>query len=263
MKSHIIIVTAAILGIGTIAGFASFNKPERVTNGGTTSVVTPVVAKADPDLIVSDVKLTRVSPNGNQVVLLNTEVNEDSVDAVINQLTENESRNEKIYLVISSPGGSVFAGNRLVSYLENTASDVHTVCSQVCASMAFHIFEAGKTRWMIGHSLLMGHPASGGARGTVPEMLSMLNAIKLMTDRMDAKIAARAKIAYKDFELEVLKNLWVETPDAIKMGLADGLIHLSYKNNDVSVFNTSEHLKELGIKTKQTKEIFPQLYEIQ
>jgi ATP-dependent Clp protease protease subunit len=256
-----VIVGGIVVVAGLVAGFTSFRNSEKVTTS-TTEVATPKVTNNDPGLNVSKLAVTKITPGAGQVILLNTEVSDESMDAVLNQLYALEGQKERVYLVITSPGGSVFAGNRLVSYLESTNLDVVTVCSQVCASMAFHIFEAGRTRLMEAHSLLMGHPASGGARGTIPEMLSMLNAIKTMTDRMDAAIAKRAKIKYHDFEVSVLRNLWVETPDAIRMGLADGAVHLSFANTIGLTFDTAAVLKSKKIKAKTVKDLLPTLYEI-
>lgn len=255
-----VIIGGTFIIAALVAGFGTFKSTERVTVGGETTIASPVVTNTDPDLTVTDLKVTRITPAEGQVILLNTEVTEESMDEVLGQLQSLGGK--RAYLVISSPGGSVFAGNRLVSYLENTDQDVQTVCSQICASMAFHIFEAGKKRWMEGHSMLMGHPASGGAQGSIPNMLSMLNAIQLMMDRMDANIARRAKIQYKDFQVSILKNLWVETPDAIKMGLADGLVQLTYSKNDVGIFNTQEILKQKGLAGNKTGDILPFIYEI-
>lgn len=231
--------------IGLSMGLISKKSTDTSTVGPGGSVITPVRDEVI-GVTENNISVTRITPALGQVVLLNTEINSESIEIVLAALRARETLFKYVYLVITSPGGSVLAGNKLVSYIENGPLEVRTVCSQVCASMAFHIFEVGKIRYMEGHSLLMAHPASGGAQGTIPEMLSMLNAIKLMTDRLDANIAKRAKIAYKDFELDVLKNKWVETPEAIKQGLADHLVHLSYSKNDTSMFNTDNVLKKLN-----------------
>lgn len=251
---------ALVLGL-FVAGFTLFGKTEKQSEG-TVQTVTPTTANVDKNLITKDLPVTHVDAAAGQVILLNTQINPESVDIVISKLEEAKNSQRQVYLVITSPGGSVFAGNKLIAYMETSKLEINTVCSQVCASMAFHIFEAGKIRYMEGRSLLMGHPAAGGAEGTVPEMLSMLTAIKLMTDRLDAKIAQRAGIPYHKFELMVLKNLWIETPDAIKMGLADKMIHLSYDRDSRMVIDMAEELRKRGIPVKTTSKELNTLYEI-
>lgn len=245
--------------VGT--GFSLFGKPERQSNT-TTDIVTPTTKSEDTSLLSVSLPVLQVDANSSQVILLNTEVSEESVMEVISQLRKAEETNEKVYLKISSPGGSVISGVKLVSYIENSKNQINTVCSEVCASMAFHIFEAGKTRYMENRSLLMGHPASGAAQGTLPEMLSMLNAVKLLTDRLDAKIAKRAGIPYAKFEIMVLRNLWIESPDAVKLGLADKIIQLNYDAGSPQVFDTAETLRRRGIKVKTNATELSTLNEI-
>ena len=259
-KSIKIGATALVLG-AFVAGFTLFGKTERQSEG-TVQTVTPTVANTDKSLAVKELPVTHVDAAAGQVILLNTQIDQHSVEIVISKLEEAKNSQSRVYLVITSPGGSVFAGNKLIAYMESSELEINTVCSQVCASMAFHIFEAGKTRYMEGKSLLMGHPAAGGAEGTLPEMLSMLNAIKLLTDRLDAKIAQRAGIPYHKFELMVLKNLWVETPDAIKMGLADKVIHLNYNRDSRGLIDMAEELRKRGIPVKTTSKELNTLYEI-
>lgn len=255
-------IGAALLVLTVIGtGFSMVGKPERQSSG-TTETVTPIVVSEDKALTSTKQSVLHVDANSSQIILLNTEVSEESVNEVISELQKAKENNDRVYLVISSPGGSVISGVKLVSYIENSKIEINTVCSEVCASMAFHIFEAGKNRYMENRSILMGHPASGGARGTLPEMLSMLNAVKLLTDRLDAKIAKRANIPYEKFEVMVLRNLWIEAVDAVKMGLADKIIALNYDKMGTNVFDTADVLRRKGIKIKTNATELSTLNEI-
>jgi hypothetical protein len=72
----------------------------------------------------------------------------------------------------------------------------------------------------------MAHPASGGAQGTLENMSEQLKMFRLYVDRMDADVAKRAKIDYSVFKTMVANNLWVETPEALALSLADKVVHL-------------------------------------
>lgn len=218
---------------------------------------------ADAKVAANEVKipLIKVKATETNTVLLDTEINDESVDVVINKLNELSSPNKTIYLIITSPGGGIIAGNKLIAYIDNSELNIITVCQQVCASMGFHIFESGKKRYMIGHSLLMAHPPSGGTSGTIPEMLSQINAIKHLTDELDIRTANRAKLSYEKFSVDVLKNLWVTSNEAYNMGLSDGLIHISMLNKD-KMFSAQEELLKLGVEVESISEALPMLYEI-
>jgi ATP-dependent Clp protease, protease subunit len=195
----------------------------------------------------------------NQVVLLNDVVFDKSIDLVIEQLeTARKTKVKTAYLVITSPGGEVMAGGRLLAYMQSTPLNVVTVCQSICASMAAHIFEAGSRRLILDKSLLMFHRASGGVQGTVEQMLSQILALKIMVDRMDANAATRSGIPYDKFKEIIGKDLWIEGYTAVSMHLADQLAFLSYDASSAEVFSLHEQLNRRKILVPETlKEAMP------
>jgi len=201
--------------------------------------------------------------SGN-VVYFDTEVVGITVDVAIDALEAALKTTEgTVYLLISSPGGSVFEGTRLTDFVEKSGR-IDTVCVGICASMAAHLHQVGKHRLMTGKSVLMFHPASGGLSGTVPEMKSLLSMIDSYTARLDAKIAKRSGIDRERFNVLVTRNLWAEAEDAMKMKLADGVVTVSVPNLDSSrvsgkaIARTMEKIRELrrlyGPKDKSVKQ---------
>jgi ATP-dependent protease ClpP protease subunit len=198
----------------------------------TTSVLTATAATAD---VSTKLTVKKMSASAGSVIYFNVPVVEQSVAAAINIL---KGLNGEIYLILDSPGGSVVDGAKLIQYIKYSGKNINTVCDGVCASMAFQIFEVGKKRLMTEKAVLMAHPASGGAQGTIENMKSMIDAFKLLVDRMDKETADRAKIDYTKFKAMVSDNIWAETPEAIKLGLADAAIHLEV--NESTFSNNSE-----------------------
>lgn len=168
--------------------------------------------------------LQRVNTSGTSVVLFNTPVVEESVDMAISLLSR--ASGKTIYLVLNSPGGSVIEGTRLINYIKYSGKNIVTVCDNLCASMAFQIFQVGKKRLMTDKAILMAHPASGQAMGIIENMYELIKTIKLYVDRMDAETAQRAGIPYDKFKMMVFNNLWAETPEAVALNLADGVVYL-------------------------------------
>jgi ATP-dependent Clp protease, protease subunit len=199
---------------------------------------------------LKSVKVRKIEVLPEQVIMFNAQVSFNSVQATIDQLEALSARGIKeVYIVLDSPGGSVIDGATLISYMKSSDMKINTLCQGVCASMAAQIHQVGKVRLMTEKSILMFHPASSGVRGTLEEMISQLNTIKLYVDRLDAEVAARAGIKYEDFKKLVVSELWIEGVDAIDMGLTDGLAFIFVKQSFGSevVFNLRQKLGETKV----------------
>lgn len=140
----------------------------------------------------------------SNTIYLQNAIDESSVDNAILQLHNKARKDSQIYLVINSPGGSIFAGDRLISYLHNFPN-VSIICLD-CASMAYMIFQLHKSERIITHnSVLMSHRAStGGLEGQLNdgELESRLAFLKRVIQGMEESIAKRL-----DLEIEEYKNL--------------------------------------------------------
>jgi ATP-dependent protease ClpP protease subunit len=125
----------------------------------TVTVLTP---KAQEPVAIDtrNVPVKQVKTDVSNVVLFNTPVVEETVDIAIDLLSQID--NNTVYLVLNSPGGSVIDGTRLMNFIKYSGKNVVTICDNLCASMAFQIFQVGKTRYMTDKAILMAHPASGG-----------------------------------------------------------------------------------------------------
>jgi ATP-dependent protease ClpP protease subunit len=160
-------------------------------------------------------------------VLLDGPVTDDSAQEVARELIEKSNKGaNKLVLVIDSPGGAVFAGAELISTmkaLQATGVEIDTVCLNLCASMAAIIHQFGSTRYMQEFSVLMFHPASGGARGEIPAMISQLEAINNYVERFSKAIAARAGIPHAEFSRLEKTELWVDDEQAVKQGFAEAV----------------------------------------
>lgn len=227
---------AAAITLGIVGGLALFSNYSNGNNGGNNSstnkprlvTVTSGYTFNGPSNEATSVATVRaVSPSSDSIIFLSSGINKTSVDNTLNALEKARNAGlSEVYLVIDSPGGSVLDGAKLVSYMRASKMKINTVCETLCASMGFHIFEAGHKRLVLEKAVLMGHPASGGAGGTIEEMKSMIDMIKLYVDRMDADIAQRAGIPFDEFKVMMLNNTWLEGRDAIAKKLADEIVTL-------------------------------------
>lgn len=260
MKKGIIYTVGALLVAVVVTIFANSTQETATTSQatittGTTSVVDTVTSStiSSPSQPESSVKtevlsVTKLNASDSDVVFFNTPVSDDAVTAAIELLEQTGSGTT--YLRIDSPGGSVVAGARLLDYLKHSGKNIVTVCDNMCASMAFQIFQMGSKRLMTEKAILMAHPASGGSSGTIENMTAVIKMFKLYVDRMDADVAKRAGIPYKEFKHMVADNIWAETPEALKLNLADGVVYLNVRGSMLgqqgNVFNV---LKKRGQNT--------------
>lgn len=217
----------------------------------TSTVVTRTLKTFNQEQVNLNIEypVKRIKVDESQIIVFDVPVVYDSVEIAIERLeTIRKNGGKEAYIILDSPGGSVFDGARLISYIKHSSLKVYTVCDGMCASMAAQIFSAGKKRYMTDKSVLMFHPASGGLIGTLEQMESLLTMIKRYVDRMDAEVAQRAGIDYNEFKALVLKEYWLETADALDKNLADEAVFVSYTRNSDLSLSVSRELKSRSLR---------------
>lgn len=172
--------------------------------------------------------IKRMSPDPSRVLWLATPVVEDVVDTLNRQLVELDKQSDKpIWLYIDSPGGSVFAGTKLIGQMQSLRSPVHTVCVSICASMAAVIHQHGTQRLSTNHAVLMFHPISGGFQGELPQMESRMRWVKRTGEKMNAYIVSRSKMGADEFSRLERNEFWVDAQDSLEFGLIDNVAGLN------------------------------------
>lgn len=170
----------------------------------------------------------KVTTDGSRVLDLNTEVTYGSVMRLVNELRRlNAASSDPIYLRIDSPGGSVLDGALLASEMEASKAPIYTVCTRLCASMAAMLHSYGTKRYVSDRAILMYHPASGGAQGQIPNMLSQLTTINRYIEKMVANVVSRSKVSKEEYEKLVAYELWIDAEDSVAKGLSDAIINLN------------------------------------
>ena len=215
----------------------------------TTSSIPPNAASgasvADKKVLVFNL------PKGRSLLILD-EIGINAVQAAdyIHKLNM-ENSVDPIFVVLQSPGGSVFAGNVLVSAIQASKAPVYTICNIICASMAAIIHQYGHKRYQIDRSVLMFHPASGGVSGEVDKMFSRLSSVKRIVDKMNFEIASRANLTTDQFKKMWVDELWIDAEDATEQKFTDGLVSTNVNASYLQVFGPQPFFKQ----TLQTGDI--------
>lgn len=184
------------------------------------------------------VKVTKLSPSKSRIVEINSEIGKNMLE-VSNQLRRLDN-GEPVYLLLNSPGGSVFDGAQVISQMESMKSPVYTVCTGLCASMAFIIHQYGTKRYGLNRSILMAHPASSGLQGQIPNMLSQVSFLQRYVDKFNLFIANRSGINHDEFERMVSYETWIDAEDALSKNLLDNIVSMDIELNGPSPMMTNE-----------------------
>jgi ATP-dependent protease ClpP protease subunit len=167
---------------------------------------------------------TKIVLNQNNHVLLHGAVTGDSVAPVMMKLQQLDNNSKApIYLVLNTPGGSIFDGLELVSFAKSLRRPVHTI-NIFSASMGFQISQQLGTRYVTEFGELMSHKARGGVEGEFPGQLDSRYAhILTFINDMDAHTVSRTKgkQTIKSYRDLYENEYWAKGTKAVADGFAD------------------------------------------
>lgn len=136
-----------------------------------------------------------------------------------------KAKNQKVFpLVINSPGGSVFAMNRMIDDLQASGMKIVTILNGVAMSAGSVLFAIGHERYMSPHSTIMIHQVSSWTIGTVASMESDVEFSKSLN--IDAFKILNSQCGKEDgfFENLLKENnnadLYIRSDKALEYGLA-------------------------------------------
>ena len=184
----------------------------------------------NPAEVVGGYKDGIITLTDKNTLSLNSQVNAESMGKLAGELQAlNElNTNEPIYLILHSPGGSVYAGLDFIRYAKTSRRTVHTI-TLFSASMAFQIVEALGTRYMTNYSTLMSHRSSGGVEGNLPGSADTRYAHFLShVKEQDEVVIKRTKGKFnaKTYAELIADEYWANAERAINDGFADEKVEL-------------------------------------
>ena len=159
-----------------------------------------------------------------RTVLITGEINQWAMENATFELQNIDQTDGDIFVLISSPGGSVYAGEGFITAMQSARNHVYTVCMNLCASMGAIIHQYGFKRLAYDRSILMFHDASGGFQGKFGEMRQLMNMLSRKLEKTNRTIAKRSKLSYDQFASLVQKDLWLDAEDSQAQGLVDDII---------------------------------------
>jgi ATP-dependent Clp protease protease subunit len=223
-------------------------------------VLIPVASLSKAGTKKEDKQETIVLSSDNTIVL-NTEVNGDSVAKVIadakrldqqmSGVSEKYAGKKPLYLFLNTPGGSIQAGLELIEAINGLGRPVHTI-TLFAASMGFQIAQNLNDRLILKNGILMSHHAAGGFEGQFggvsPSQVD--SRYQLWLDRikeLDEQTVRRTngKQTYESYTKAYDHEMWLTGARAIEGGYADRIVLVKCNS---SLSGTTEHTASfLGI----------------
>lgn len=168
---------------------------------------------------------------GNAVIWRGV-IDEDSVTSKQLKLVELVKARGKatypIYLVLDSPGGSIYAGEAFIAFAQ-TLQNVHTIAI-FAASMASAIVESlpGR-RYVTSNGILMFHRAKGGFEGQFEEgeVEQQLALWKSIVRGMEQRSANRVGLSLEAYKAKVKDEWWIYGFDNVTQNTADEIVSLT------------------------------------
>jgi len=155
----------------------------------------------------------------SNTVTLRGPVDDKSVSKLIKDIANSPS--DEVFVVITSPGGSVLAGMKAISYIR--ASEKKITCfADIAISMAFVILEACDLRLSNYSSISMQHVTSYGLnQQQAPNAESFVKFLTRMAELMDIAQAKRIGISYAAFKAKTRSDWWSFGTDLAEEGVTD------------------------------------------
>lgn len=183
-------------------------------------------------LFIVGVSAKEIILTDQNTLSLNGPVNEESMTGLsvkLQELNKIESK-EPIYLVINSPGGSVYDGFDFIRFAQTSKRPIHTV-TMFAASMGFQIVQSLGDRYVTKYSTLMSHKVSGGFSGVeMPGQLDSRYAHLLSHIlEQDQLVVSRTngRQTLESYANLIQNEYWANSPKAIADGFADEEVSVS------------------------------------
>lgn len=166
------------------------------------------------------------------------EVTGNSMNKLSHQILE--SKADKIYLFIDSPGGSIFAGLRFMEAVK--ATDKKVVCvANTAISMAFAILQGVcSERLVMENSVLMQHVAAYNLEGQEPNNYTMAGFLHSMAIALYAGQAKRMGMSYSDFYSKIRDDWWMWGKEAIANNAADRVVNVKCSKDMLKSYTIEE-----------------------
>jgi ATP-dependent Clp protease protease subunit len=154
----------------------------------------------------------------------------------INQMNDRDPDADTMYIYLSSPGGSVLEGNKLIDQIKTMEqSGVNVVCvADFAASMAFVMLQACQKRTALPSSVLMQHQMSLGLEGPIENVNNYLYFIEQVRDHLEDMQSERLNMTVPEFRNKIVNDWWIPGHAAKNLSVIDDLVMVKCSREIIS-----------------------------
>jgi ATP-dependent Clp protease protease subunit len=172
-------------------------------------------------------------------VSLREVISQDSSSKLLLKLNAIESKHDKLYIYINSPGGNVMAGLEIVNYIKSLQErSKKIICiAHNAMSMAFVVFQYCSERYILHSSTLMQHQMSLGLQGKLYDINSRMTYLNSLETKLNQYQSKRLNMSEEKFIQKIQHDWWLYADDIIAHNAADKMVSIfcSFDNYDETV----------------------------
>jgi ATP-dependent Clp endopeptidase proteolytic subunit ClpP len=170
------------------------------------------------------------------------EISDTSAALLVDQIA-NVPESQSIELRIASPGGSIFAGQRIVTALRERGGELHTFNESLAASMASVIFALGAKRTVANGSRVMIHkPWAGSISGESNELRKQADLLDSLEKDLVSVYAKATGLTDDQIAQMLADETWFTADEAVAIGLATHVHGKVSGGIPVEYLNKFEHV---------------------
>ncbi|MFF5979023.1 ClpP family protease [Streptomyces olindensis] len=164
-----------------------------------------------------------------RIIFLGTEIDDGVANVVIAQLLhlESSSPESEIAVYINSPGGSFTSLMAIYDTMTFVQAPISTVCVGQAASTAAVLLAGGDTgrRFVLEHArVLLGQPATGGARGTASDLSLQAKEMVRIRSQVEEVLARHTSHDVASLRADMDRDKVFTAREAVAYGLADEVL---------------------------------------
>ena len=163
----------------------------------------------------------------HRIIFLGVPIYDDVANIIQAQLLFLDSNDSSdIQLYINSPGGAVSSGLGIYDTMQLIRSDVATINTALCASMASVLLCAGAKgkRYALPHSKVMIHQPLGGAQGQASDIEIAAKEISKTKHELYRIISEHTGQTIKKITADGDRDYWMTSQEALEYGMIDEVL---------------------------------------
>lgn len=173
------------------------------------------------------------------------------------QIDAIQNKNEKLEVIINSPGGSIFEGLEMYHAIKAYAGDSETIVAGVAASMASIVMLATKKTSIAKGSTVMIHNPLTFVYGNANDMRETAEVLDTIREELVSIYASKSGKDKEDIKQMLDKESWFGGEDAVTHGFADSVVEgytSSVSGVAAVISQESIHAQMTAMKSKLTTE---------